>query len=262
VPDPAIFLHTDKNAQRHRSHIMDRIAQLGGTYSSSFDVNSTHLLCTSDKPNDPSRDFRAAKSTNRFVCHPEWLQACLNLRKRVDERMYPHTYKPGRALSLTVVKDEDDVASPGRVTSLDEDDAVDLPPPLKMPTISPSKEGCVPTTTIVEPDPERCGDQGENVTAEFDNAPASPPIMTREGPAEPAGNQTLLLDPSLAPDITGDSAVNGDTCARASATPSPSPHKQPAAEGAQISNELADQLLQKLWQSSEDNPKLVKVSTR
>jgi twin BRCT domain len=254
LPDFATSRALTGIAQQHRSRVMDLIVQLGGTYSSSFDANTTHLLCASDKLNESSRDFRAAKSANRFVCHPEWLQACLSSGKRVDERAYPHTYKPGRALSYVVAVDED-VAPPENVTSLGDDEAVDLPLPLKMPTVSPPKPFYVQTTTFKR-GLEHSGDREEKVVPDTNHQPAFPPM-----PADATSDETLLPDLSLIDDVTNEHVIHGETDAHASLSAAPLLSlPKPAAEAGQISNELADHLLQKLWQSGEDNPKLAKVS--
>jgi hypothetical protein len=228
---------------------MDLIAQLGGTYSSAFDAEATHLLYASDRLNDHSRDFRAAKSTKRFVCHPEWLQACLSLRKRADERAYPHTYKPGRALDYAVAD-----ASMGQDGDDDDDDEFELPPPLDY---SPKTVSSVSKTT----NDRNFGPD----TAEFDNSRGKSPTTTTQNGAVAAAEEEeeeaegALVDGDWSTTMTG-RVAEVVAAEEAAASPSSSPPIS-AADRAQLSTEMGDRLLQKLMRPrAADKPRLAKVS--
>ncbi|KAH8928428.1 hypothetical protein BT69DRAFT_1277136, partial [Atractiella rhizophila] len=95
-----VILVSKKNSSQ-RSTLQAVVESLGGSVQLTFSAEITHFVHSSNKPNENFADFKAARSGQKFIVHPKWVDECGEQKKRVDERLFPHTWQPGRSLSFT-----------------------------------------------------------------------------------------------------------------------------------------------------------------
>ncbi|KAN0066006.1 protein kinase activating protein dpb11 [Thecaphora frezii] len=75
---------------------------LGATYQPTPNATTTHLL---HRGPAPTRELREL-SRETVAVHPSWLDRCYEERIRFDERLFPSTLRPGKALATAVAAPE------------------------------------------------------------------------------------------------------------------------------------------------------------
>ena len=120
---------------------------MGGVIGVAYTDETTHLIHRSDKARETFASFKSIVKDKKHCVHPDWLTACEEQGARVSERIYPHLYKPGKALAFASAapppatapasRAVGRVARPalGRSASLGHamDEDAELPPPLVFP---------------------------------------------------------------------------------------------------------------------------------
>lgn len=76
-----------------RDELSNLIESLGGIFLWSFDRTCTHYLHQGKLVDEAFKEFRQARQWEKFIVSPWWVVKCKDIGKRIDESLYPHTYK-------------------------------------------------------------------------------------------------------------------------------------------------------------------------
>ena len=76
-----------------RDELSALIESLGGIFLWSFDRTCTHYLHQGKLADEAFKEFRQARQWDKFIVSPWWVIKCKESGKRLDELIYPHTYK-------------------------------------------------------------------------------------------------------------------------------------------------------------------------
>lgn len=76
-----------------REELSSVIESLGGVFLWSFDRNCTHYLHQGNLKEEAFKEFKQARQWEKFIVSPWWIFKCKEMEQKVDELMYPHTYK-------------------------------------------------------------------------------------------------------------------------------------------------------------------------
>lgn len=76
-----------------REELSFTIESLGGVFLWSFDRNCTHYLHQGNLKEEAFKEFKQARQWDKFIVSPWWVFKCKEMKEKVDELTYPHTYK-------------------------------------------------------------------------------------------------------------------------------------------------------------------------
>ncbi|KAK9765595.1 protein kinase activating protein dpb11 [Basidiobolus ranarum] len=96
-----VTIYVSQRLAHRRNELCDIARELGAQCAWIFDESCTHLIHQGSKVAENFKDFKLAKQKGKMIVSPLWLQKCKELRARVDERDYPHTYVPNKSHLVT-----------------------------------------------------------------------------------------------------------------------------------------------------------------
>lgn len=76
-----------------RDELSSVIESLGGIFLWSFDRNCTHYLHQGNLVDEAFKEFKQARQWDKFIVSPWWILKCKESNIRLDESLFPHTYK-------------------------------------------------------------------------------------------------------------------------------------------------------------------------
>ncbi|XP_077996567.1 DNA topoisomerase 2-binding protein 1-A-like [Glandiceps talaboti] len=95
-----VVICVSKKLSKQQSDYNTMATGLGAEYIWTYDNSCTHFIYKG-RNNDSSKEYRQVKEHGKQIVHPNWLTACHNENKYVDESLYPHTYNPKMSLVIT-----------------------------------------------------------------------------------------------------------------------------------------------------------------
>lgn len=100
-----VVLYVSRKLSSIQTELNEVVVQLGGSYVWSYDDSCTHFVFVG-KNNDITKEFREARSQGKKIVSPEWIYACREKGSRVEEDLYPHTFKANMTLSqqISIIK--------------------------------------------------------------------------------------------------------------------------------------------------------------
>ncbi|KAJ3045058.1 DNA topoisomerase 2-binding protein 1, partial [Rhizophlyctis rosea] len=95
----------------HRRRELNQLAtNMGANILMVYSSDCTHYIHQGNKQVETFKEFKQAKAKGKWIVSPVWLQKCNELRQRVNEADYPHTYDPNRSLEITGMASQMDPA--------------------------------------------------------------------------------------------------------------------------------------------------------
>ncbi|PLW08538.1 hypothetical protein PCANC_22618 [Puccinia coronata f. sp. avenae] len=93
-----VFL-TRKGSLHPTSKCLIDCCKLGATVVNKLNESVTHVVHAADRPHDPLKELKWARSRNLHIVHPHWLLECKTKLIKADELAFPATFNPQRALT-------------------------------------------------------------------------------------------------------------------------------------------------------------------
>ena len=128
-PLHGVVVYVTKKVEAMRQEIHKLVSGLGGQHRSQYVPDEVTHVVFCGKNNDMTKEFRAARNDKKLIVSPEWVKACHEALKRVEESLFPHSYNPKMSLNISVTSERkrskkvakaDDVTTTKNDTSKDE----------------------------------------------------------------------------------------------------------------------------------------------
>ncbi|PIK57371.1 putative DNA topoisomerase 2-binding protein 1 [Apostichopus japonicus] len=103
-----LAMYVAEKLPHQRGELHRLVKSLGGDVKWRLDATCSHFIFQG-KSNDTDKEFRRARKGNVSIVSPEWLSACKENNRRMDEKLYPHTLNPNMSLSLSQVQTDNDI---------------------------------------------------------------------------------------------------------------------------------------------------------
>lgn len=75
-----------------RQQLHDAVVELGALFVWTYDSSCTHYIHAGVLPQESFQEFRVVSKAGKHIVHPAWIEKCREVRGRVSEGEYPHTY--------------------------------------------------------------------------------------------------------------------------------------------------------------------------
>ena len=103
-PLNGVVVYVAKKLDHQQKSIQQVVANLGGQIRFQYcGTEVTHMIF-SGKQNDITKEFRTARDDGKWIVSPEWIKMCNDENRRVEEKLFPHSYNPKMSLSMSITE--------------------------------------------------------------------------------------------------------------------------------------------------------------
>ena len=97
-----IVVYVARKLQSVQDEVNAIVASLGGEYRYQYGPEVTHVIFSSGRANDTTKEFKQAKKDRKKIVCPDWVYMSRDEGRCVEEDAFPHTFNPRRSLSISI----------------------------------------------------------------------------------------------------------------------------------------------------------------
>ncbi|XP_071748981.1 DNA topoisomerase 2-binding protein 1-A [Lepeophtheirus salmonis] len=113
LPFEGVKLYVTKKCYGLIDCISNAVNRLGGSILGCYDdENVTHVVFSSNKVNDITKEFRQARSDGKYVVSPDWVFACEEEKRLLNPSKYPHTLNARNSNTINMSATVDSLTTP------------------------------------------------------------------------------------------------------------------------------------------------------